>query len=151
MIIGNDGEVEKLSFMQDLNGDDRKFHLVLLNHMHIFGNIVDYSSNIGVGGLLNTDKIGLVGIILDNLETFHKHNKQLMKYVEDSNGGTANPLEDSPEVKPYEPVQPIVGSAHGVTLIPLTTLTFDLDIIQKIQHGTTVIRYEPDTGRSEKI
>ncbi|KAI1725243.1 rasGEF domain-containing protein [Ditylenchus destructor] len=133
VIIGNDGEVEKLSFMQDLNGDDH------------------YSSNIGVGGLLNTDKIGLVGIILDNLETFHKHNKQLMKYVEDSNGGTANPLEDSPEVKPYEPVQPIVGSAHGVTLIPLTTLTFDLDIIQKIQHGTTVIRYEPDTGRSEKI
>ncbi|KAI1731740.1 1-phosphatidylinositol 4,5-bisphosphate phosphodiesterase epsilon-1 [Ditylenchus destructor] len=130
VIIGNDGETEKLSFMQDLNGDDH------------------YSSNIGVGGLLNTDKIGLVGIILDNLETFHKHNKQLMKYVEDSNAGTANPLEDSPEVKPYEPVQPIVGSAHGVTLIPLNTLTFDLDIIQKIQHGTTVIRYEPDTGRS---
>lgn len=81
---------------------------------------------------MNTDRIGLVGIIMDNLETFHKHNKQLVKYVEDG-AVAATTSEDPPEVKPYEPVQPVAGSAHGVTLIPLNSVTFDLDIIQKIQ------------------
>ncbi len=30
-------------------------------------------SRIGVGGLLNMEKIQLVGMILENLETFHRH------------------------------------------------------------------------------
>uniref|UniRef100_A0A915DR90 Ras-GEF domain-containing protein n=1 Tax=Ditylenchus dipsaci TaxID=166011 RepID=A0A915DR90_9BILA len=132
VIIGNDGETEKLKFLQDVNGDDH------------------YSSNIAVGGLLNTDKINLVAIILDNLETFHKHNRQLTRYVETPIEATGAPtsVSEPPEVKNYEPVQPIAHSAPGVTLIPLNSATFDLDMIQKIQHGTTVIHYDPDSGRS---
>lgn len=47
-----------------------------------------------------------------------------------------------------ENIQPVAGSSHGVTLIPLNTLTFDLDVIQRLQHGTTVIHYDPESGRS---
>lgn len=36
----------------------------------------------------------------------------------------------------------------NITLVPLDTNRFDLDVIQRLHHGTTVIRYDPDTGRS---
>lgn len=59
-------------------------------------------------------------------------------------------LEDAEhvELKPYEPVNAIPGSSHGISLIPLNSSTFDLDVIQRIQHGTTAIHYDPDSGRS---
>jgi hypothetical protein len=41
-----------------------------------------------------------------------------------------------------------VGSNHGITLIPLNSSTFDLDIIQRLNHGTAVIHYDPDSNRS---
>uniref|UniRef100_A0A914EG98 Ras-GEF domain-containing protein n=1 Tax=Acrobeloides nanus TaxID=290746 RepID=A0A914EG98_9BILA len=129
VVIGHESDCEKLKFLNDINGDDH------------------FSSNISVGGLLNTDKTNLVGIVLDNLELFHKHNRQLNKHMEH----LINPdvVEPAPvEVKPYEPVQPIPNSAHGVTLIPLDTHKFDLDVIQRLQHGTTVIHYDIDSGRS---
>lgn len=52
------------------------------------------------------------------------------------------------ETKPFEPVHTVPGSAHGISLIPLNSATFDLDVIQRIQHGTTAIHYDPDSGRS---
>uniref|UniRef100_A0A914I8L9 Phosphoinositide phospholipase C n=1 Tax=Globodera rostochiensis TaxID=31243 RepID=A0A914I8L9_GLORO len=202
LIIGHDGETEKLKFLHDLNGEDH------------------FSSKIGVGGLLNVDKINLVCLILDNLEVFHRHHRNLGNYVQPSdclaNGGfvaandvspinanninngnnnnssvpnlntvlngagnaiginlpsTSNAVHHQPQQQPqmdtggigtpkqstsqqppepklFEPVQQIIGAAHGVTLIPLNTATFDLDMIQRIQHGTTVIHYDPDSGRS---
>ncbi|RCN45805.1 RasGEF domain protein [Ancylostoma caninum] len=45
VVIGHDGEKEKLEFMNDANGEDH------------------FSSRIGVGGLLNADKINLVAIV----------------------------------------------------------------------------------------
>lgn len=44
-----------IQFIPDANGEDH------------------FSSKIGVGGLLNADKINLVGIVLDNMEIFHRH------------------------------------------------------------------------------
>lgn len=37
---------------------------------------------------------------------------------------------------------------RNVTLVPLDTNHFDLDVIQRLHHGTTVIHCDPDTGRS---
>jgi phosphatidylinositol phospholipase C epsilon len=51
--------------MNDCNGEDH------------------FSSRIGVGGLLNADKINLVAIVLDNLEIFHRHYRNVIKYVEE--------------------------------------------------------------------
>ncbi|CAI2356478.1 unnamed protein product [Caenorhabditis sp. 36 PRJEB53466] len=135
VVIGHEGETQKLEFMNDPNGEDH------------------FSSRIGVGGLLNADKINLVAIVLDNLELFHRHSRTMIKHLEDA----AIPAAQIPqnereqkekEAKTYEPVQVVRGSSHGVALIPLDTLTFDLDVIQRLQHGTTVIHYEPDSGRS---
>lgn len=64
VVIGHESDCEKLKFLNDINGDDH------------------FSSNVGVGGLLNTDKTNLVGIVLDNLELFHKHNRNMNKYME---------------------------------------------------------------------
>uniref|UniRef100_A0A914VGV4 Ras-GEF domain-containing protein n=1 Tax=Plectus sambesii TaxID=2011161 RepID=A0A914VGV4_9BILA len=140
VVIGQQGEKSKLEFTNDYNGEDH------------------FSSRIGVGGLLNADKINLVGVVLENLETFHKHFRTSFKYVGDppvcgsaaaaSSAPTSQPAKDAKEVKGYEPVQPVRGSSHGVTLIPLDTSRFDLDVVQRLQHGTTVIHYDPDTGRS---
>lgn len=48
----------------------------------------------------------------------------------------------------YEPVQPVQGISRNVTLVSLDTNRFDLDVIQRLHHGTTVIHYDMDTGRS---
>jgi hypothetical protein len=40
----------------------------------------------------------------------------------------------------YEPVQPIVGIFTGVTVLPLHTAAIDFDVVQRLQHGTVVIR-----------
>ncbi|CAO4384140.1 unnamed protein product [Caenorhabditis nigoni] len=135
VVIGQEGETQKLEFMSDPNGEDH------------------FSSRIGVGGLLNADKINLVAIVLDNLELFHRHSRTMIKMLEDQAIATTqipqNEREQKEkEAKTYEPVQVVRGSSHGVALIPLDTLTFDLDVIQRLQHGTTVIHYEPDSGRS---
>ncbi|KAI6230307.1 hypothetical protein M3Y99_01077200 [Aphelenchoides fujianensis] len=153
VIVGQENEVEKMKFLTDINGDDH------------------FSSSIGVGGLLNADKINLVAVVMENLEVFHRHSRQVGRYLSfgDPNqnaaavgatnaepapsGSAAHPAgqeadSERPEPKVYEPVQHVPGSAHGISLIPLNSATFDLDVIQRIQHGTTVIHYDPDTNRS---
>jgi hypothetical protein len=54
VIVGHENEVDQLKFMNDINGDDH------------------FSSNLNVGGLLNTEKINLVAIVLENIELFHR-------------------------------------------------------------------------------
>ncbi|CAJ0572763.1 unnamed protein product, partial [Mesorhabditis spiculigera] len=133
VVIGHAGEKEKLEFMADANGEDH------------------FSSRIGVGGLLNADKINLVAIVLDNLELFHRHGRALNKLLEVDSPQQPLPqpiVEEPKEAKVYEPVQTISNSQHNVTLIPLTSQLFDLDVLQRLHHGTTVIHYDPDTGRS---
>ncbi|KAI6197887.1 hypothetical protein M3Y94_01278600 [Aphelenchoides besseyi] len=153
VIIGHENEVDKMKFLSDVNGDDH------------------FSSSIGVGGLLNTEKISLVAIVMENLEIFHRHSREVGRYLSfgDPNQSAANAEVQSdptasaaqgpnpsaqtveaerPEPKIYEPVQAIPNSSHGISLIPLNSATFDLDVIQRIQHGTTVIHYDPVTSRS---
>ncbi|KAH7728442.1 Protein PLC-1 d [Aphelenchoides avenae] len=130
IVVIGDGhsDNDSLKFLNDVNGDDH------------------FSSSIGVGGLLNTEKINLIsGVVMANIEVFHKHHKEMWRYLEPPGENTNG---ETPEAKSYEPVQAVQGSSHGVTLIPLNTQTFDLDDIQRIQHGTTVIHYDPDSGRS---
>lgn len=45
----------------------------------------------------------------------------------------------------YEPIQPITTNP-GVTLIPINRV--DLDILQRLQHGSTVIHYDFENNRS---
>ncbi|VDK27065.1 unnamed protein product [Gongylonema pulchrum] len=128
VMISHEGETDKLEFMKEQNGDDH------------------YSSKIAVGGLLNPNKINLVAVVLDNLELFYRHKKNISGFVVDENRPSSG--KESRDSKGYEPVQPVRGVAKDVTLVPLDTNRFDLDVIQRLHHGTTVIHYDPDTGRS---
>ncbi|KHJ91933.1 RasGEF domain protein, partial [Oesophagostomum dentatum] len=129
VVIGHDGDKEKLEFMNDANGEDH------------------FSSRIGVGGLLNADKINLVAIVLDNLELFHRHNRNMMKLREERQSA-ADFNAAAKDEKGYDPVQSVESSSHGVHFIPLDPANFDLDVVQKLQHGTTVIHYDIVSERS---
>uniref|UniRef100_A0A0K0DRT7 3'-5' exonuclease domain-containing protein n=1 Tax=Angiostrongylus cantonensis TaxID=6313 RepID=A0A0K0DRT7_ANGCA len=104
-------------------------------------------SGVGSGSLLNANKINLVAIVLDNLELFHRHSRNMTKLFEQRSDKNRQSV-DTKDVKGYEPVQTIHGSCHGVHFVPLNTANFDLDVIQRLQHGTTVIHYDPESGRS---
>ncbi|KIH63930.1 hypothetical protein ANCDUO_05762 [Ancylostoma duodenale] len=85
--------------------------------------------------------------MLDNLELFHRHNRNMIKLHEERQN--ANDFHAAAkEAKGYDPVQTVNSSSHGVHFIPLDPGNFDLDVIQKLQHGTTVIHYDNDSGRS---
>lgn len=45
-------------------------------------------------------------------------------------------------VEGFEPVVTVKDMAHGVTLIPLDSHKFDLDVIQRLLHGTTGCNWE---------
>lgn len=129
VVIGHEGGEEKREFMRNPNSESHT------------------EPRFGDRGLLNANKINLVAIVLDNLELFHRHNRNMIKLLEQRSNKIGQNV-DVKDVKGYEPVQTIHGSCHGVHFIPLNTVNFDLDVIQRLQHGTTVIHYDPESGRS---
>uniref|UniRef100_A0A1I7W479 Phosphoinositide phospholipase C n=1 Tax=Loa loa TaxID=7209 RepID=A0A1I7W479_LOALO len=104
------------------------------------------ASEIGVSGLLNADKISLVAVVLDNLELFYHHYKNIPCFVVDPAGPSIG--KENPKPKGYDPVEPVKGIVRNATLVPLDTNRFDLDVIQRLHHGTTVIHCDPYAGRS---
>lgn len=48
----------------------------------------------------------------------------------------------------YEPVQPVSGAIPGLSLIQLHPSYIDFDVLQRLQHGTVVIRYDLEQQRS---
>uniref|UniRef100_A0A915PXN4 Phosphoinositide phospholipase C n=1 Tax=Setaria digitata TaxID=48799 RepID=A0A915PXN4_9BILA len=105
-----------------------------------------YASDLGVSGLLNADKISLIAVVLDNLELFYRHHKNIHNFVTDPTGPSIG--KENPKPKGYNPVQPVKGFLRTATLVPLDTNRFDLDVIQRLHHGTTVIHYDRYSGRS---
>lgn len=57
-----------------------------------------YSSKIGVGGLLNTEKLNLVVVVLDNLELFYRHKKNIVNFVVDQNKASTGKENREPKV-----------------------------------------------------
>uniref|UniRef100_A0A158Q7B3 Phosphoinositide phospholipase C n=1 Tax=Elaeophora elaphi TaxID=1147741 RepID=A0A158Q7B3_9BILA len=128
VMAGDEDDREKLQFLNEQSGDSH------------------CASDTGVSGLLNADKISLVAVVLDNLELFYRHYKNVSNFVVDPTAPSVG--KENLKPKGYDPVQPIKGIVKNITLVPLDTNRFDLDVIQRLHHGTTVIRYDPDTGRS---
>lgn len=128
VVITDDENKERLELMNKQTGDNR------------------CTSEIGVSGLLNADKISLVAVVLDNLELFYRHYKNVTSFVMDPTKPSIG--KENPKPKGYHPVQPVKGVARNVTLVPLDTNRFDLDVIQRLHHGTTVIHCDPYTSRS---
>uniref|UniRef100_A0A8R1TU29 Phosphoinositide phospholipase C n=1 Tax=Onchocerca volvulus TaxID=6282 RepID=A0A8R1TU29_ONCVO len=128
VMTGDEDDKGKLEFVKEQSGDSR------------------YASEIDVSGLLNADKINLIAVVLDNLELFYRHYKNIPNFVVDPTGPSIG--KKNPKSKGYDPVQPIKGVVRTATLVPLDTNRFDLDVIQRLHHGTTVIHCDPNTGRS---
>lgn len=50
----------------------------------------------------------------------------------------------------YRPIQPMPKS-HGISIVPLDVHSIDYHQLQAMHHGTAIIHYEEDTGRSAVV
>ncbi|XP_069959980.1 1-phosphatidylinositol 4,5-bisphosphate phosphodiesterase epsilon-1 isoform X3 [Cherax quadricarinatus] len=137
VVLAEDGQ--EVEFISDYCGEDSFF------------------TRIGPGGLINMNKIYEAQVVVGRIATFHQH------YVARSNHIAQAMLKDSlsmanmgvqendtgGEMEDYHPVQ-LLSNDHGVTLIPLpkSTAGLDLHTLQILHHGTTVVHWDPESGRS---
>ncbi|XP_063888080.1 1-phosphatidylinositol 4,5-bisphosphate phosphodiesterase epsilon-1-like isoform X4 [Scylla paramamosain] len=158
VVLAEDGQ--EVEFISDYCGEDGFF------------------TRIGPGGLINMAKIYEAQQVVERLATFHQHyvarsNHLAHSMIKDSlsgggdvcgsggsvvssggygggAGGTGGMDGDGDgELEDYHPVQPLTHD-HGVTLIPLprSTVGLDLHTLQILHHGTTVVNWDPESGRS---
>ncbi|KRZ88545.1 1-phosphatidylinositol 4,5-bisphosphate phosphodiesterase beta-4 [Trichinella sp. T8] len=104
-----------------------------------------FTDHIGVTAFLNSEKIELIETVLDNLETFHNHcrNRQV------SSTASVDKSNEHGQTTPVitEIIQPLLTSCMPtLALVPLRNV--DVDLIQRLQHGCSVIHYDIETGRS---
>lgn len=83
IIVGHENKIEQLKFLNDVNGDGE----FKLNSPININSLDHFSSNIAVGGLLNADKINLVAVVVENIEVFHRHSKQVGQYLQMNQDG----------------------------------------------------------------
>lgn len=117
-----------LQFTGDYNGEDH------------------FSSRIGVGGLLNADKINLVGIVLENLETFHKHFRMSFKYADDLHacGGAVAALTGQPSQPPSKDAKEVKGC--GFTFLLACGARLRVERKKKRFESVTLAASVPDGG-----
>uniref|UniRef100_A0A5S6QM85 Phosphoinositide phospholipase C n=1 Tax=Trichuris muris TaxID=70415 RepID=A0A5S6QM85_TRIMR len=96
-----------------------------------------FSEHIGVTSFLNSQKVELIQTVLDNLETFHNHSRS--RHVSEKDEG------DQPSGRSLEIIQPLT-EMPSPTLMSLRHV--DADLMQRLQHGCSVIYYEFETTRS---
>ncbi|KRY76733.1 1-phosphatidylinositol 4,5-bisphosphate phosphodiesterase epsilon-1 [Trichinella pseudospiralis] len=104
-----------------------------------------FTDHIGVTAFLNSEKIELIETVLDNLETFHNHcrNRQV------SSTTSVDKSDERGQTTPVitEIIQPLLTSCMPtLALVPLRNV--DVDLMQRLQHGCSVIHYDIETGRS---
>ncbi|KAK4312307.1 hypothetical protein Pmani_016237, partial [Petrolisthes manimaculis] len=148
VVLAEDGQ--EVEFISDYCGEDGFF------------------TRIGPGGLINMGKIYEAQQVVERIAAFHQHyvarssilantilrdsSSMLSKEQESEQGGGGGGSSSGVscgELEEYRPVQPLCND-HGVTLIPLvkSTLGLDLHTLQILHHGTTVVQWDPESGRS---
>ncbi|KAK0044969.1 1-phosphatidylinositol 4 5-bisphosphate phosphodiesterase epsilon-1-like isoform X1, partial [Biomphalaria pfeifferi] len=135
-------ENHSLEFVSDYNGEDR------------------FMTRIGVGGLINLDKLRQAHLVLGDIHLFQYHGNK-------ASGITSSNQDDaisssSQEAKPtaydsdsdydldldsYQPVKPLTCE-HDVMVLTPRLLQVDLQTLQILNHGTTMIQWDEDAGRS---
>ncbi|CAM1326028.1 PLCE1 (predicted) [Pycnogonum litorale] len=119
-------EIDNIDFASDCNGEDQ------------------FSTKMGVGGIVNMEKLKQVQQILDDVRAFHYHKQKRDELLSASMNLDLDDLWSN--CMSYKPVQTI-SSDHGVSFIPLSSTAIDINNLQCLHHGTTVIRWEEDTSR----
>lgn len=159
----------------------------------------NYMSRIGVGGIINMEKMYKAHQVMDNLRTFHVHSirrNQLLSTINQTSDERAmlgiitsetqcdninNSQEDDTschiklnaaieknsadskslirkenedlyqiDVDYYNPIQSM-RRTHGISFIPFDPQMIDYHVLQVMHHGTTIIHYEEDSGRSSVV
>ncbi|CDW53051.1 1 phosphatidylinositol 4,5 bisphosphate [Trichuris trichiura] len=98
-----------------------------------------FSEHIGVTSFLNSQKIELIQTVLDNLETFHSHSRSRHSNEKGDEG------DQTDSSRTLEIIQPLT-EMPSPTLMSLRRI--DADLMQRLQHGCSVIYYECETARS---
>nr|XP_045618556.1 uncharacterized protein LOC123770570 isoform X4 [Procambarus clarkii] len=137
VVLAEDGQ--EVEFISDYCGEDSFF------------------TRIGPGGLINMNKVYEAQVVVGRIATFHQHyvarsNHLAQAMLKDSFSMVSSGVEDNAnggEMEDYSPVQ-LLSNDHGVTLIPLpkSTVGLDLHTLQILHHGTTVVHWDPECGRS---
>ncbi|XP_052101647.1 uncharacterized protein LOC127735503 isoform X2 [Mytilus californianus] len=127
-------ENQSLEFISDYNGEDR------------------FMTRIGVGGLLNMDKLKQAHIVLSDIALFHSHGQR--RREEDCQSIEAFEEYDNDcesdydlDLDSYQPIKEI-SADHEFMLITRKMAKIDSQTLQSLHHGTTVVRVEEDSNRS---
>ncbi|XP_041369675.1 1-phosphatidylinositol 4,5-bisphosphate phosphodiesterase epsilon-1-like [Gigantopelta aegis] len=143
IIVLPSAENQSLEFISDFNGEDR------------------FMTRIGVGGLMNLDKLKQAHIILNDIHLFHHSADQqriLMQKLEDMDQEEFRHCikhddEDSCDsdydldLDSYQPVRPVY-SDHEIMVVTPKVAKLNHHWLQCMNHGTTVVRWDEDGGRS---
>ncbi|XP_021351592.1 uncharacterized protein LOC110449213 [Mizuhopecten yessoensis] len=137
-------ENQSLEFISDFNGEDR------------------FMTRIGVGGLINMDKLQQTHTILNDISLFHHHGKgqetaqreeeevkSKEEFVVEEVENEENDCESDYDLDldSYQPVQPIMND-HEVVVITSKLAGLSHHWLQCMHHGSTVIHIEDDSCRT---
>ncbi|XP_023223275.1 1-phosphatidylinositol 4,5-bisphosphate phosphodiesterase epsilon-1-like isoform X2 [Centruroides sculpturatus] len=137
VLPANNGQ--KLEFISDYHGEDH------------------FLTRIGVGGIINVEKIEKAHRVLENIQAFHLHalkreqalteiiNVNQIRNIEEDGKENENLYEI--DIDSYRPIQPI-SNDHCISFVPLNQKYLDYHLLQIMHHGLTVIHWDNDGQRS---
>ncbi|KAH9363087.1 hypothetical protein HPB48_014131 [Haemaphysalis longicornis] len=117
-----------------------------------------FMTRIGVGGIINVEKIHQAHRVLDDIKAFHHHYKcreQALAQVainskEVRREETSCREDDSlyiQDPEAYVPIQELAND-HHISMVPLTADRVDFHQLQILHHGCTMVHWEEDGSRS---
>ncbi|GIY69208.1 hypothetical protein CDAR_370871 [Caerostris darwini] len=132
LVVLASGDNTELQFISDNYGED-----------HFF-------TRIGVGGLINTDKIKKTHIVLREIQAFHDHAEARANLEIEEVPTVVEKSEDTDEDESLYEVQ---SSPHDpfVSLFPVSTKCDSFQLLQFLHHGSTVIHWDEDMSRSALV
>ncbi|XP_077544076.1 uncharacterized protein LOC144156122 [Haemaphysalis longicornis] len=133
-------KAKRIEFVSDFHGEDH------------------FMTRIGVGGIINVEKIHQAHRVLDDIKAFHHHYKcreQALAQVainskEVRREETSCREDDSlyiQDPEAYVPIQELAND-HHISMVPLTADRVDFHQLQILHHGCTMVHWEEDGSRS---
>ncbi|XP_062591377.1 uncharacterized protein LOC134252848 isoform X1 [Saccostrea cucullata] len=127
-------ENQSLEFISDYNGEDR------------------FMTRIGVGGLINMDKLKQTHHVLNDIALFHYHAKQHVDNVSNRSSISFDFENDGDsdydlDLDSYQPIRPVF-SEHEVMIVTPKIANLSQHYLQCMHHGSTVVHVDNDSSRS---
>ncbi|CAL1293730.1 unnamed protein product [Larinioides sclopetarius] len=132
LVVLASGDGNELQFISDNSGED-----------HFF-------SRIGVGGLINLEKIRKTHAVLREIQAFHDHAQARNKVQIEELPSDEKESEDTDEDESLYEVQ---SSPHDpfVSLFPVSAKCESYQLLQFLHHGCTIIHWDEDMSRSALV